>query len=387
MAVQIKYISYDNSDLELKKKSVKILNDFFKNQSYHWNENQGAIIFVASGGSEKQVLEITKNISHIILLFHRKENSFAASMEIAAWLRSQNKKVSIIDVFAEKSLEEFLQVQQVFQALDQLKGQKAALIGEVSDWLIISDVEDEKVKQKLGIEVIRLPWEEIGHHHEKSVSESFLKYFPHQNPKLLQETSKVYQLLEETMEKKHLGAISVECFSMVKRDQVTACLPLAVLNAQNKVAACEGDMVSMIGKMMIRELTGKIPWQANIAEIKEESVLLAHCTVPLSAIDSFEVTTHFETGVGTAIQAKFEKRPMAIFRLNHQLDRYMLIDGEVVETPSHPFACRTQIELSVTKDQTQHLMDNNLGNHHLVFPAEHTPLIIKMMSVLGIDSV
>lgn len=387
MNQELVYLSYNNDDKSLIQRSEEILDEFFKGQNYHWIQDSGNVLFIASGGSERKAVHVTRDFQFIILLCHREENSFAATLEIAAWLLDQGKKVSIIDVFAEGALNELLQVQQVFEALKKLKGQKAALIGEVSDWLIISDVEDKSIRNKLGIEIKRLPWEEIGNHQDTEVSNSFLKYFPEQKPEHLNATSRVYSLLKNAIEKYNLSAISVECFSMVMRDQVTACLPLSVLNAQNKVAACEGDMVSMIGKMLIRELTDKIPWQANVAEIKEEIILLAHCTAPLNAIKSFDVTTHFETGVGTAIKGKFAKDKKAVFRLNNGLDKYMLIEGEITETPAHSFACRTQIELSTSKDQTQLLKEKSLGNHHLVFPAEHVPLIIKMMGVLEIDRV
>lgn len=114
---------------------------------------------------------------------------------------------------------------------------------------------------------------------------------------------------------------------------------------------------------------------------------MAHCTAPLNAIKSFDVTTHFETGVGTAIKGTFEKEQKAIFRLNHKLDKYMLIEGEITETPFHSFACRTQIELTTTKDQTQLLKNNSLGNHHLVFSIEYVPHLIKMMEILDIERV
>ena len=74
------------------------------------------------------------------------------------------------------------------------------------------------------------------------------------------------------IKEKGFSAISVECFSMVMQDQVTACLPLAVLNRKNIVAACEGDICSMTGKMLIRSIAGEIPWQANVAEIKDENL-------------------------------------------------------------------------------------------------------------------
>lgn len=387
MTQQLAYLSYNKDDKTLQQRSEEILKIFLNGNDFEWNSKAGQILFIASGGSEKGAVEITKDFKYITLLCHREENSFAATMEIAAYLRDQGKKARIIDIFADGALKEFNQALKVHQALESLRGQKAALIGEVSDWLIISDVEDQNIKNKLGIEIMRLPWDQIGRHQDKEVSSEFLRYFPDQKPEFLHETSKVYELLKDTIHKYNLSAISVECFSMVMRDQVTACLPLGVFNAQNTVAACEGDLVSMIGKMLIRAINNKIPWQANIAEIKEETILLAHCTAPLNAIKKFDITTHFETGVGTAIKGEFEKEQMVIFRLNNKLDKYMLIEGEITETPSHPFACRTQIELSTTPNQTLLLKEKSLGNHHLVFPAEQAPLLIKMMEVLGIDRV
>ncbi len=59
------------------------------------------------------------------------------------------------------AFQEFEELQKVNQALEKLAHQKAALIGEVSDWLIISDVESMLVKEKLGIELKRIPWSVI----------------------------------------------------------------------------------------------------------------------------------------------------------------------------------------------------------------------------------
>lgn len=387
MNFNLAYLSSDNQNTALKKRSDQILNDFFKEASYHWNEKEGQLLFIASGGSEQNAVRLTKEFNNITLLCHRENNSYAATVEIAAYLRDQGKRASIIDVFAPNSWQEFLMLQKVNQALESLSNQKAALIGEVSDWLIISDMEDQLIKEKLGIEIKRLPWSFIGEHHQKKVSDDFLMHFEGHDLGQLTETAKVYSLLEDVIKQNGLSAISVECFSMVIRDQVTACLPLAVFNAQNLVAACEGDICSMIGKMMIRAISGSIPWQANVADINTDKILLAHCTAPLSSLKSFDITTHFETGVGTAIRGKFKKEEVGVFRINSKLDKYMLLEGEITATPDHDFACRTQIELSTTQEQTQLLKNKSLGNHHLIFPIQYAPLLERMMLVLGVEKV
>jgi len=222
---------------------------------------------------------------------------------------------------------------------------------------------------------------------KKEPSVEFLDCFQDFDQEMLKETAKVYRLLKEVVEEKEVSAISVECFSLVTRDKVTACLPLAVLNMKNTVAACEGDICSMLGKMLVRAVTGEIPWQANIAEIKEETVLFAHCTAPLNLLESFEVTTHFETNSGTAIRGKFEKQKTAIFRIDNKLEKYMLLQGDIVNTPDYDFACRTQIEFRTSSDHTNLLKTKSLGNHHLMFPARHIHLLERMMQALGMKKV
>jgi L-fucose isomerase-like protein len=387
MNYNIAYLSPDNSNHRLVNRSVQILNDFFKEESYTINQDVGKVIFIASGGSEQNAIQLTKPHQNIILLCHRENNAYAATIEIAAFLREQGKRVSIIDVFSRNAFLEFQEIQKVNQALESLTQEKAALIGEVSDWLIISDVKSRLIKEKLGIELKRYPWSKLADYRLKEASKEFLDYFSDHNPKQLKDTAKVYSLLEEFVIEKNISAISVECFSMVVRDKVTACLPLAVLNSKNIVAACEGDICSLLGKMLIRAIAGEIPWQANVAEIKEEVILFAHCTAPLNALKSFEINTHFETNCGTAIKGKFEQQEVGVFRLNNKLDKFMMLKGEIINTPDYDFACRTQIEFKTSKEQVKLIKEQGLGNHHLIFPKKYIPLLERMMEVLGISRV
>lgn len=387
MAHKISYISYDNDDQKLKNRSISILNNFFKDEEYLIQNKYSSVIFVASGGSEMLAVELTNSKNDIVLLCHRESNSYAATIEIASYLRDHGIRVSIIDVMLPNAYAEYIKTLKVTHAIELLSKQKAAVIGEVSDWLINSDILETTVKEKLGVELLRLPWSQLEDYRKKESSKEFLEYFPDFDQSKLEETAKVYQLLDNVITQHNLSAISVECFSMVRRDKVTACLPLAVLNTKNTVAACEGDVCSMIGKMIIRALTNLVPWQANVAEIKEESVLFAHCTAPLNHLSSFNITTHFESNCGTAIQGDFKKGRVGVFRINSKLDKYMLLEGEIIDTPTHSFACRTQVEFKTTKEQTSLLKNKSLGNHHLIFPVEYVSIVEKMMTQLEVTRV
>lgn len=385
MPISIAYLASDDSR-NLLNRSQELLDVFFGKNAYTFNGND-SLLFFASGGSEQKAISIAKNAKRVILLCHRESNSYAAALETASYLHSQGKIVALIDILSNAAKEAFHQTCIVMDALKDLENQKAALIGEVSEWLVSSAIGAPLILKRLGIELIQLDWSEVGDFRKMSNSTEFLNDFSISDQPNLTETANVFSLLKKIIKQHRLSAITVECFPMVKRDQVTACLPLAVLNKQNTVAACEGDITSLIGMMIIKALTKSIPWQANVANITENEILFAHCTAPLHLLENFEVTTHFETGLGTAIKGKLKKGKVDVFRLNNTLDRYMLFEGEIVNTPAHAFACRTQIELETNQKNIELLKKKPLGNHHLIFPAGFAPLLQKMMEFLHIDRV
>lgn len=385
MPISLSYLSSDDRK-DLRDRSDVLLDTFFGKNAYTFHGSD-SLLFFASGGTEQKAIEIAKNTKRVILLCHRESNAYAAALETATYLRSHDKMVALIDILSHTAQADFQQMGLVMKALKDLENQKAALIGQVSEWLVSSAIDASIIMKKLGIELLNLTWPEVGDHQQMDVSPGFLDGFSKTDHPKLGETAKVYSLLKKIIEDHRLSAITVECFPMVKRDQVTACLPLSVLNKQNIVAACEGDITSLIGMMIIKALTNSIPWQANVANITENSLLFAHCTAPLHLLESFEVTTHFETGVGTAIKGKFKTGKVGVFRLNDQLDRYVLFEGEIVNTPSHPFACRTQIELRTNPENIHVMKNKSLGNHHLIFPAEFVSLVAKMMDFLPAEKV
>ncbi|MBU2556585.1 MAG: hypothetical protein KJ578_02255 [Bacteroidetes bacterium] len=385
MKHKIVYLACDDSQV-LKNRSTEILDNFLGKDNYSFEETSH-FLFIASGGSEQHALKLSQELDNFILLCHRENNSFAAAMEIAAYLRDSGKNVALINIAATGALQDFKMLTQVVKAVESLKGQRAALLGEVSEWLIISAIEASLIKSKLGVDLLHIPWQSVDSYQDKVVSQAFLNHFPRHDQQKLQHTARVYSLLEEIINTHKLNALSVECFSIVKKDQVTACLPLAVLNSEKTVAACEGDICSMIGKMLIKSITDSTPWQANIAEIENDTILFAHCTAPLNMLESFEVTTHFETGVGTAIQGKISNQQLAAFRINHKLEKFMLIQGELVDAPQRSFACRTQITLKTTAKDAKLLKNKSLGNHHLILPAKYIPVLEHLMEFLQIEKI
>jgi L-fucose isomerase-like protein len=269
--------------------------------------------------------------------------------------------------------------------LISLNGKKLGLIGHVSDWLISSTIPAELLETKLGIKLTVIPWNEIAHFSEFKASKSFLDSFIEEKQFDLTETAKVGELLMNTIQKWNLDAITVECFPLVQKENVTACLPLAKFNNEGIPAGCEGDLTAIAGMMLCKELTGIIPWIANINKATDEVCMFSHCTIAPGLVSRFSVKTHFETGKGTAIEGDFKDDLITIFRFDNKLSKAFIASTTITGRPKSGTACRTQIEVKLTTAQVKLLRESPLGNHHLIFPGDCKQVLHLSCMLLGID--
>jgi len=259
-----------------------------------------------------------------------------------------------------------------------LKNHKVGLIGETSHWLINSGIDKNLLLTKLGIKLFTLPWSDLSSFKLIDEDKKFLTYFNNfiDSKKTIFDSGRIYSLLLDTVNKYHFSAISVECFSLVKKYKVTGCLPLAKLNDENIIAACEGDMVSCITMLIVKELTTQISWMANLTDVNQ-NVLFSHCTIPTKLTKKYNILTHFETDEGTAVEGDFIENEVTILRLNNKLNKAFLTTGKVIERPKNPNNCRTQIVVQIDDLSLNKLKTSPLGNHHIIIPKNHYD-ILKM---------
>jgi L-fucose isomerase-like protein len=192
----------------------------------------------------------------------------------------------------------------------------------------------------------------------------------------------VHSLVKKVIADYSLDAVTVECFPMVQEKGVTACLSLSFLNDLGIPAGCEGDISSITGMMVARELYGEIPWMANLAGIKGNKLLLAHCTAPVYMLSGYNVTTHFETGKGTAVQGMFNWQGVTVFRFSNKLDRLFTAYGKTAGDGYEENACRTQLWVELPEKDIRELKTDTLGNHHLVLPGDRLRKLIILSRIL-----
>ena len=239
------------------------------------------------------------------------------------------------------------------------------------------------MKEKLGVELVRIPWKDAGDYRKFDPDADFVEHFHGCKHYDTEDASRVNSLLKKLIDEHQLDAITVECFSLVQENEVTACLGLSFLNDLGIPSGCEGDLCSILGMMLVNEIAGEMPWMANVASIKGNEVLFAHCTAPTSILSEYHVNTHFETGKGTAVNGRFDKKDVTVFRLNNTLDRLFYAHGKTLEGIYEKHACRTQLHVEFEPDIIQELKENPLGNHHLILPGDRSLELSIMARIFG----
>jgi len=344
------------------------------------------LIFIKTGGVEGQFKRIFKDLDNRYwLLAGKLHNALPAAMEIATFLRKNGKKAEIIHGDTEYIVRRLKVLSRVWDVKNKLPSIKLGVIGRPSDWLIASDVDDKQLKKKLGISLFDIEISELFNvmkgkvkYHHPMLGEITNKHFTSQS---IKGALKIYDGFKTLISKYNLDGITVRCFDLIERYKNTGCLGLSLLNSEGIIAGCEGDIPAAVSMFLLHLLTRQSVFMANPAsvDVNRNEVILAHCTLPLNMPDSFQLDTHFESGLGVGIKGHIPEGSATIFKLAADFQTYFVSRGEILENLNAKNLCRTQVKLKLEED-VSYFLHHSLGNHHLVCNGDFYSLIKEFFS-------
>jgi L-fucose isomerase-like protein len=348
---------------------------------------------VATGGTEAEVLrlralrEAAAPGEPLLLVTVPGHNSLPAALETLGRVRQEQGRGRIVHL---ASPDDAASLGRLSAALDDLRvlgrlgRSRIGLVGTPSDWLVASVPAAEAVREVWGPETVNVDLAGVldAPLHEpdgtaralaSSFSDGAVATREPGSPGV-QTATTVFGALEALMARERLDAVAVRCFDLVTARGTTGCLALSALNDAGRVAACEGDLASAVGMLWVRELLGTASWMANPSHADPAAGLLrlAHCTVPRSLVTSWELRSHFESGLGVALAGDLAVGPVTLLRLGgRRLDELFLAEGEAVPAPRREDLCRTQLDVRLDPCVVAGLLERPLGNHLLLVPGRH----------------
>ena len=331
-----------------------------------------ALLYVASGGSEGYFLEVFECLEDkkCYILTSGESNSLAASMEILSYLKKHGGSGQILHGDVPSVAAEIKALCNAHRAMNTLRGKKLGCIGKPSSWLIASDYDPAAVEKKLGVGFVEIPMDELlseiaqNNYEDNEYTELFKKAgFDRVE---VEKALCIYGAFKRLVDRYDLAGVSVRCFDLLETVHSTGCLGLSILNSLGIYGGCEGDMPALLSMAILGSVSGEDLFMCNPSrfDIKEGHATFAHCTLPVTMPARFCLNTHFESGIGVAVQGSFEEGDCTLFKCSGDLSRHFVAEGRILDTPFSDMLCRTQVRVGL--DDFSCFLKDPIGNHHIL---------------------
>lgn len=361
--------------------------DFLDNLESLPSSSKYEDFIISTGGVENIFLDLLKrNLvgTNVTLIADGRFNSLAASMEILTYLNNNNIKAVIAYGSNEEisaRLKEHPHVdfvnEQCGSAALSLSGDKIAVFGEPSDWLIASNVDRDFLKQKFNIDFVDIPLDTLFRRFSL-IDDNMVEFLAtdfqavtsrgETTERDLLDSLKIYLAINQICQENNCTCATVRCFSIIEKLKATGCLALALLNDEGIDAACEGDLQSLLSMILVRRVTGMPSFMANPSAMSKENhtTTFAHCTVPTTMCRRYGFRSHFESQCGLAVAGEFSPSEVyTIFKWGgEKLDRFFVEEAVSVVAPSNENLCRSQLTLNFYNPE--YMLNNPIGNHHII---------------------
>ena len=348
------------------------------------------LVFISSGGSEGIFLKHFDQLkAPYYLLTSGTDNSLAASIEILTYLNCEGLKGEILHGSPEYIADRIKQILEGDTHINDNQssnscysgpvelGGRYGVVGKPSDWLIASIPEEKEVSSVLGSELIDIDMNELLEAYNAMEGSEDIR-----DGLDFGSSNRLVKAVTKIREEHFLDGLTIRCFDLLDSIHTTGCLSLANLNAEGFIGTCEGDVMSMLTMAVVRKVTGQSSFQANPSriDVRDNTMVLAHCTLPYDMAESFGYDTHFESGIGVALKGELKTQAVTILRMAKDLRTFWCAEGEITDNLSESTLCRTQIEVRLDDDYSVgDLLLNPCGNHHIVFYGRHRDEIIKFL--------
>ena len=361
--------------------------DFLDNLESLPSSSKYEDFIISTGGVENIFLDLLKrNLvgTNVTLIADGRFNSLAASMEILTYLNNNNIKAFIAYGSNEEisaRLKDLTHIdfvnEQCGSAALSLSGDKIAVFGEPSDWLIASNVDRDFLKQKFNIDFVDIPLETLFRRFSL-IDDNMVEFLTtdfqavtsrgETTERDLLDSLKIYLAINQICQENNCTCATVRCFSIIEKLKATGCLALALLNDEGIDAACEGDLQSLLSMILVRRVTGMPSFMANPSAMSKDNhtTTFAHCTVPTTMCRRYGFRSHFESQCGLAVAGEFSPSEVyTIFKWGgEKLDRFFVEEAVSVVAPSNENLCRSQLTLNFYNPE--YMLNNPIGNHHII---------------------
>lgn len=361
------------------------------------------VVVAVTGGTEGRMLEawhgrrVIAPWEPFVVVAHGGHNSLPAALEAVARVQRDGGRARIVYVDDERGWDALAVIVDDLRVRAALEGMRIGQVGAPSDWLVASSPPADVVARRWGPTVVPIGIDDVvaevcGAPQPTPIAAAVLTEAEHTEGPIAADVDRAAQVvpaLTRVIEAADLDAVTVRCFDIVTTAHTSGCVALAELNDRGITAGCEGDMVSTIAMLWVRLLLDSASWMANPVrlDVERNTVLLAHCTIARSLVRGYRLRTHFESGLGVAIDGDVVADDVTLIRIGgRDLERLWVAEGVVVPATHEEGLCRTQLAVRLDDGNVADLLRAPLGNHVVVVPGRHAARLSEWFDLLVADA-
>lgn len=344
------------------------------------------VLMPLSGSVQTSVVRVARHFRSVIFFPASMKGGFSDALSDR--LLRANAAPALMDAYAVSKrfsghiemMVSFDRVERRMRTLEAeayIRSAKLLLIGDIEPWVVSSSRDLRAYERKFGFTIEHMPYDELISRFEMTTDEdatSLYRYFMGRGGKLkgvededVRRASRFALSLVRLLDEKEADGCALACFNLIPKIGTTACLAFSYINGQGgKVAACEGDIESLITMLIARKLTTKPLWMANPNLQADGSINFVHCTAPIE-IDGereYNLMRHHETGKGVSPEVSMPRdSDVSMLRVGNTGEAFTAMRAHAIEA-IHENSCRSQMRL-MPEDPEKYLR-TSLGCHQVM---------------------
>jgi len=196
-------------------------------------------------------------------------------------------------------------------------------------------------------------------------------------------TARLYEGIRNLIGKEGYDAVAISCNAPKMEPFHVPCLALGQLRDEGIPAACEVDLASLVGMILVDLATCRPSFMGNLVGFDERTITISHCAMPF--LMAGEKTPYdladYHGGRWPGATARVflpAKRDVTVLRVSGKWDEAIITGGTLLCQEDH--GCRNTLRIELPDPAG--LVRKTSGNHHIVLFGLH-PELPGLLDFLG----
>lgn len=305
--------------------------------------------------------------------------SLPTSASAIGYLRERGIKVKLVhgppsDYGVIKSIEDFIKVAFTYKRLGNLR---IGSVGGIIPPMVASHYDRTILKDRLGVDVVRIPLNELTKYFNEVSDEEILSRLEDVKSRFrleapeegLKKALKLYLAIRKIQEARKLDAIALECYTeLFQVFGVNPCVGFI----DDQVIGCEGEVLNTIGLLIAKYLSGKSAMISDPYSVSDDGIItFMHCAAPATVAEDTHKVHIVQSEPPSIIRTRIPVihcRPeiplttVTIFRIyGKNIDKIHVTAGSVIG-----YDIRGALQVRVRVDNPKAFLENIVGNHYVI---------------------